>query len=244
MALDQFFALNMNADSCPVLRFYGWNPFCLSLGYHQKTDDVDIDKINDGGYQLVRRPTGGSAIFHSDELTYSLIVPGKALRHHEVYNTFHFYLANALNDLGIQVTLSKNESRASYLNQGQKSFACFNRSAYSEIQYNGKKVVGSAQKIYPNAILQHGSIMLGAEHEKIASFLKINNSEKIKYIELLRNNSTSLTKITDNRLKESQIEEALIKQFELHDKFRMFFQYISHEEIEKSKNYDKDFQIP
>ncbi|MGD9897880.1 MAG: hypothetical protein AB7T22_02010 [Calditrichaceae bacterium] len=243
MALDQFFALNMHSGSCPILRFYGWNPFCLSLGFHQKSDDVDIDKIKDGGYQIVRRPTGGSAIFHSDELTYSLIVPGNTLRHQDIYNTFHLLLANAFNELGLQVSLSKNDDNTSYLNKGQKSFACFNRSAYSEIQHNGKKVVGSAQKIYPNAILQHGSIMLGAKHEKIASFMKIDDSQKLKYIELLRNNSTSLTKITDNRIKESQIEDALIRQIELHEKYRMFFQYVSNDEIEKSKAYDKLFKI-
>ncbi|MEJ2542893.1 MAG: hypothetical protein P8Y99_02380 [Calditrichaceae bacterium] len=71
MAIDYYFSEQMNKINEPVLRFYGWNPFCLSLGKHQDLNSVNLGKIISDGYDIVRRPTGGSAIFHSDELTYS-----------------------------------------------------------------------------------------------------------------------------------------------------------------------------
>jgi lipoate-protein ligase A len=243
MALDYSFASTIKPEQNPILRFYGWQPYCLSLGYHQDKSDVDIDFLKGSGYDLVRRPTGGSAIFHANELTYSFIVPLKKSNHRQVYQYFHYLLANTLNVLGYPVTLSNNVRSEPYLNNGGNTFACFNRSAFSEIQYKGKKIVGSAQKLFPNAVLQHGSLMLGSEHEQIVSFLNETESNKEKYLGVLQKKSISLSQIKRKKIKLTHIIEALIEQFIKENQIQIYYQYITDEELTNSYSFSEPFIV-
>ena len=75
MDIDHSLALNYATFNKPIIRFFGWEPYTLSLGYNQKNTDFNINQIKDLDYDIVRRPTGGRAIFHGLELTYSVIFP-------------------------------------------------------------------------------------------------------------------------------------------------------------------------
>ena len=76
MAIDEAIAEAVAAgESGPTLRFYGWTPACLSLGFRQPWDDIDLDQLEEQGWDWVRRPTGGRAILHTDELTYVVVAP-------------------------------------------------------------------------------------------------------------------------------------------------------------------------
>ncbi len=211
MALDRYLADHAADDNTPVLRFYGWRPYCLSLGKHQKATIVDREKLSALGYDLVRRPTGGSAILHAEELTYSLIIPRiKNYDHHRLYAWIHGKIARSLNALGYPVGLAQSPLTENYLNGQKDAFACFNRKAPSEIQYKGKKVVGSAQKIYRHAILQHGSVMMSDYHTGITELLKWTREEKAEQRRLLKENSVALNEIKNGGIDVEILCDALL----------------------------------
>lgn len=213
MALDSILAEKAGAESDPVLRFYGWEPFCLSLGRHQNAALIDRKRMQADGVHLVRRPTGGSAVLHANELTYSLIVPGGRERHHEIYRLFHHILAQALNRLQYDVTLHNHQDSENYLKDKKTSFACFNRPAFTEIKYRYKKVVGSAQRLLPNALLQHGSVLLSGSQTDVLRYLSITETEKKRLYDALRQSAVSLEEINSHTLEVQTLEKAIKEQF-------------------------------
>jgi len=145
----------------PTLRLYRWNPPALSLGYFQDENEVaDIAACRRAGIDLVRRPTGGRAVLHCDELTYSIIVPevhpfidrGSVL---EAYRSISRGLVTALNLAGITASLTPEKEGQANLAPG----SCFDTPSAYEIQVQGKKVIGSAQLRRDGILLQHGAIL-------------------------------------------------------------------------------------
>ncbi len=148
--------------SCPpTLRLYRWDPPALSLGYFQDENEVaDVAACRQAGIDLVRRPTGGRAVLHYEELTYSIIVPemhpfidrGSVL---DAYRSISRGLVTAFNLAGITASLSPGNGREAGLAPG----SCFDTPSAYEIQVDGKKVVGSAQLRRDGILLQHGAIL-------------------------------------------------------------------------------------
>jgi len=155
----------------PTLRLYGWDPPALSIGYHQAEEDFDAEKLRAAGIDLVRRPTGGRAILHWHELTYSVVLPLSAGSPRDLYMKIHEALLGGIRGLGITAGLGGSDEglRASYTSPG--GLACFSSSVRSEIQADGKKLAGSAQRKIGSAILQHGSFLLGPQHRRLAEFI-------------------------------------------------------------------------
>lgn len=148
--------------SLPVLRFYRWSPPAVSLGFFQKEEEVvNSEACQSLGLDVVKRPTGGRAVIHHEELTYSMIVPenhpfvkkGGVL---EVYKKISTGLVEAFLLLGIKAVMAPPQSNRPGLAAG----SCFDTPSDYEIQVAGKKVVGSAQLRRRGIILQHGSILL------------------------------------------------------------------------------------
>jgi len=158
--------------SLPVLRLYAWQPPCLSLGYAQPFSDVDIPRLKTRGWELVRRPTGGRAILHTDELTYSVIAPlneprlaGTLL---ESYNRLAGALLAALRTLGLPVEM---QARSPASRTENTNPVCFEVPSTYEITVGGKKLVGSAQARRKDGILQHGSLPLTGDLARITQVL-------------------------------------------------------------------------
>lgn len=169
-------------NALPMLRFYGWNPWTVSLGYNQKDGDIDKDLLSKKGFNLVRRPTGGRAVLHANELTYSVVLKlSENKTVHDVYREIHTFLLNGLKKLGtndLDFEKSQLDLRTFYQKQPEISVSCFASTARYEISLNGKKVVGSAQRLFGKTLLQHGSILLGKGHEELADVIKADNDEK------------------------------------------------------------------
>jgi lipoate-protein ligase A len=163
--------LNEIPDSS-VFRLYGWEPPAISLGYNQDEQEFDSDKLSEAGIDLVRRPTGGRAILHWNELTYSAIVPieGRSLK--EIYRFINSGLLEGVRLMGIDATLAESDSTTEQMYKQVTSAVCFSSSAKSEIQYHDRKLIGSAQRKIGNVVLQHGSLLLGPQHLEIASMVK------------------------------------------------------------------------
>jgi lipoate-protein ligase A len=160
-------------DVLPTLRLFAWNPPCLSLGYAQSIADVDRERLTKHGWHLVRRPTGGKAILHTDELTYTVVAPHSEPRLAggilESYKRLSLALLEALNLLGISAqSLEKPSDPAG---QDKHDPVCFEMPSNYEITVAGKKIIGSAQARRQAGILQHGSFPLHGDLTRITEAL-------------------------------------------------------------------------
>lgn len=155
----------------PTLRFYAWAPPCVSLGRNQRGAEVDASRCAASGYDIVRRPTGGRAILHTDELTYSIIAaPDHPLMAGLVLDSYLRIsrgLVAGLRRLGIDAQEAPGSNRAG----PDVSAACFEVPSAYEIVANGRKVLGSAQARRAKSVLQHGSLPLGGDLTRVVDCL-------------------------------------------------------------------------
>ncbi len=156
----------------PRVSFYQWEVPTLSLGYHQTEDKIDYDRLRILNVPMVRRPTGGAAVLHSEELTYSIVLPGlDDLRTGSlVLEYIGRALTAALREIGVDATL---DERGEALTPLANRTSCFARTSRWEVAVHGKKIVGSAQRRLGGAILQHGSILTGPDHLRIVELLRV-----------------------------------------------------------------------
>ena len=161
----------------PTLRLYAWSPPCLSLGFAQPATDIDLPALKHRSWDLVRRPTGGRAILHTDEITYSICGPhteprlaGSVL---ESYQRLSEALVEALQMLAIPAQVHPEHAR--HTSQPNNSSAqgpvCFEVPSSYEITAGGKKVIGSAQARKAEGVLQHGSLPLYGDLTRILQVL-------------------------------------------------------------------------
>jgi lipoate-protein ligase A len=167
MAIDEdLLAAAQAGETTPVLRFYTWAPPAVSLGRFQKIEEaVNTDACKRRGFDIVRRVTGGRAVLHNNELTYSIVArtdnPLFPPTVHETYKVIAAGLLAGLRNLGIDAEIvSRGGRHAKLVNKNSKDPACFSSPSWYEIVVNGKKLIGSAQKRLSSAFLQHGSILI------------------------------------------------------------------------------------
>jgi len=152
-----------------VLRFYRWAPATVSFGRNEPAEGIYSPAlIRDSGAGVVRRPTGGRAVFHDRELTYSVVVPLRALGGaRATYVSVHEAIAEGLSTLGMPTVLaSPPEGRSATPDAGP----CFAQPAGGEVLVHGRKLVGSAQARMGANLLQHGSLILGGDQRILDSF--------------------------------------------------------------------------
>lgn len=243
MAFDAYFASNMKSGDQPVLRFYGWEPWCISLGYHQNQTTANRELIENDGFEIVRRPTGGNAIFHSEELTYSFIIPGENIDHTRFYCFVHQLIYAALLNLNYDVQLEENHLSDNYLKRSKETFACFNRAAYNEIKFENKKLVGSAQKIYTNAILQHGSILIGRKQLSIIDYINTTSDQKRKYLNILRDRSVCLEQISEQKINEEIISGKILNELKDYSAVTLEIADINSNELKSAMKNASQFRL-
>ncbi len=162
MAIDQAILDSVTRTGVPVLRFYQWAEPTLSLGYFQglatRAAHVQSDSIC-----CVRRTTGGGAIVHDRELTYSVTIPvpaGSAGPRSVLYEQTHASIAEALADFGVQAVPFRCTGVEPRSESRNSQFLCFQRRTAEDLIVSGYKVLGSAQRKSRTAVLQHGSLLL------------------------------------------------------------------------------------
>ncbi len=156
MAVDEALAQSVSAGGLATLRFYGWRAATLSLGYFQDLGDRAKHAAS-GRCPVVRRPSGGGAIVHDRELTYSLVLPADfpaARQTQQLYLTVHETLKTVLASFGVAVEL-----RATAQIGTATQFLCFQRHAHGDVLCQSQKICGSAQRRQLHTIIQHGSIL-------------------------------------------------------------------------------------
>jgi lipoyl(octanoyl) transferase len=175
-------ALNMAVDSAilaavergeapPTLRLYRWDPPCLSLGYSQAYSDIDLGLLTANNWDVVRRPTGGRAILHIDELTYAVIGPKNDPRLAgnlmNSYQQISRALFDALSRMGLPVEVHAGKNP-----EAHHQPVCFENPSDFEITAAGKKIIGSAQARKKISLLQHGSLPLVGDLARITKALR------------------------------------------------------------------------
>jgi lipoate-protein ligase A len=173
MAIDDaILELARKGAAPPTLRFYDWAPATLSLGLAQPLADVDAERLAANGWGAVRRPTGGRAILHTDELTYAVIGPSDEPRLAggvlESYKRISAALMASLQALGLRV----QQQPTSMISDGDAGPVCFEVPSDYEITLGGKKLIGSAQARRKGGVLQHGSLPLFGDIARITETLR------------------------------------------------------------------------
>ena len=219
MAVDE--GLTQLIDANPILRVYSWQPFTISIGYHQDAKEIDSAKCRRDGVGFVRRPTGGRAIFHAHEVTYSVIIPNGhrlfAKISVDVYNEISSALVLGLQMAGLPVSLEKRSQPDAEFSIYHRQFACFASSARYEIQYQSRKLVGSAQRRFANAMLQHGSILIGQHHLKLVEYLAGNENGNLQAArENLQKKTICIEEILNRKVRYDEIAACMKGAFEKH----------------------------
>ncbi len=233
MQLDDWLARSWFSETRqPIFRLYGWSPHMLSLGFHQSVDEVDTVALARAGYGLIRRPTGGRAVFHADEITYSVIMDATRMSVDNIYERISRVLVSGLRSAGFDVAFAGAKKNVLSHYRDQMSVSCFTASTQYEIQLNGRKVVGSAQRRYYRedggiTALQHGSILTGPEHHKLVEFLNIDDDAKHNLRKIMRRSSTDLSESNNARLDRSRIN-SFLKEAVLRDLANGRFEECSH----------------
>lgn len=184
MAIDEAILTEVSkGESPPTVRFYGWNPATLSIGYFQKAaHEIDLEQVKAEGLGFVRRPTGGRAVLHDQELTYSIIVPedypGIPSSVTEAYRVLSEGLLQGFLHLELDakmVQLATESDKNQYASIG--SAACFDSPSWYELVVEGRKVAGSAQVRSQGVVLQHGSILLDLDADQLFRCLLFSNEK-------------------------------------------------------------------
>jgi len=217
MEYDIKLAHEIKSDEA-VFRLYRWNPYCISLGANQEFNSVNTTKAKADDIDIVKRPTGGRAILHSEELTYSVILPIDANlsargAYEEINQALQIGLRNYNSKLS-EVSLESIQPDFKGFYKEERSAVCFAVSAKSELKFRNKKLVGSAQRKLGNTILQHGSILCGDYHLKIIDYLNIETDNIVSLKSEISNTTTDLHSILNEEIDYPKMEESLLKGFE------------------------------
>ncbi|MBM3307120.1 MAG: lipoate--protein ligase family protein [Candidatus Eisenbacteria bacterium] len=176
MALDEALLIGAGRGaSPPTVRVFGWSPPTVSLGHSQDpAAELDLAACDRAGVGVVRRPTGGRAVFHAGELTYSVVGPsgtpplGRSIR--ETYRVIGEAIVAGLSLLGVRASLEETGTDPG-LRRGGASPPCFVSSGRYEVVLGRRKLVGSAQRRAGRAVLQHGSVLMDMRHADLAELL-------------------------------------------------------------------------
>ncbi|MDE3000516.1 MAG: biotin/lipoate A/B protein ligase family protein [Gemmatimonadota bacterium] len=177
MAVDEAIARGVEGEtSPPTVRTFGWTPPAVSFGYAQRIGrEVDADRCRQRGIHLVRRPSGGRAVLHWNELTYSVTCPagdpllGGSIQ--ESYRRISACLVSSLRLLGVSARFEPRRNPVSSPRGEGLTSPCFSSTTQYEVTLDDRKIIGSAQRRLGGVLLQHGSLLLGPEHKHLIDLM-------------------------------------------------------------------------
>ncbi|MGN1400697.1 MAG: biotin/lipoate A/B protein ligase family protein [Bacillus sp. (in: firmicutes)] len=231
----------------PIVRFYGWEPATLSIGYFQRArQEIDLKKVKEAGVGFVRRATGGRAVLHEHELTYSVIVSesyeGMPYSVTEAYRVISEGILRGFRHLGLQAQFAVPDSdEAIDRIKKPKSAICFDTPSWYELVVEGKKIAGSAQVRQSGVILQHGAILLKLDREKLFSFFTFDEgTNKDKLLKTFHEKAVSLYDLTGKETNMEDVKDAFKRGFAegLSVDFDTFS--LTEEQLEEIKRLSRD----
>jgi lipoate-protein ligase A len=204
--------------SPPTLRVYAWEPPTVSIGRSQRlSDELDLEACRRRGFGVVRRPTGGRAVLHAGELTYSVVGPAGepplGISIAETYEAIARGLLEALARLGVDAELAPvaTAPRA----RGEAAPPCFVSAGRFEVVVEGRKLIGSAQRRSGAAVLQHGSLLLDGTHTGLADVMRVGDPREREVVRrMLAGKTTDLAAVLARPVELEEIAAAMKLGFE------------------------------
>ncbi len=222
MALDEaLLTWHSEGKIPPVIRFYGWNPATLSIGYFQKAEkEINLEAVEKYGLGFVRRPTGGRGVLHDHELTYSVIVteehPNMPKTVTEAYRVISEGILQGFRNLGLDAyfAIPRTEEEKAGL-KNPRSAVCFDAPSWYELVVEGRKVAGSAQTRQKGVILQHGSILLDLDEDKLFD-LFVYSSERVRerMQKAFKNKAVAMNQLRETPVTQEEAKKAFHAGFE------------------------------
>ncbi len=218
MAIDEALLVGVNRGGTqPTVRVFAWDPPTVSLGYSQRVEEeFDLGAVREAGFGIVRRPTGGRAVLHAGELTYSVVGPagepplGTSIM--QAYEAIARALAAGLGLLGIRVELAQVRTEA--VARGGAAPPCFASAGRYEIVVDGRKLVGSAQRRVGRGVLQHGSLLTDPTHERISEVMLLDDARRRERVRrLLASKTTNLSALLGRPVGFPEVAEAVREGF-------------------------------
>jgi lipoate-protein ligase A len=226
MAMDRAELVSISKGNAPpTVRFFTWKPRAISIGYFQSLEEeVNLNACGNLGVDYVRRITGGGAVFHDKELTYSIVIPES---HNKIpnnimdsYGRICGAIIKGLKQLGIE---------SSYI-------------PINDIVASGKKISGNAQTRKARTVLQHGTILMDVDVEEMFSLLIVPNEKiKDKLISDVKERVTSVKDILGNKIGFSDVADAMKKGFEEEFNINLSKGYLTEEEKDLTDKFEKEF---
>ncbi|MCY7768321.1 lipoate--protein ligase family protein [Bacillus haynesii] len=222
MALDEALLYWHSENKIPpTIRFYGWNPPTLSVGYFQNIEkEINLDAVKKHGLGFVRRPTGGRGVLHDQELTYSVIVseehPEMPKTVTEAYRVISEGILEGFRELGLDAyfAIPRTEKEKQSL-KNPRSSVCFDAPSWYELVVEGRKVAGSAQTRQKGVILQHGSILLDLDEDKLFDlFIYKNDRLRERMQRNFKQKAVAINELTKDKVTIEEASEAFKKGFE------------------------------
>jgi lipoate-protein ligase A len=209
----------------PTVRFFGWNPPAISIGYFQSlSEEVNLDNCKEFGVDYVRRITGGGAVFHEDELTYSIVISES---HPEIPK-------NIMNSYG---------RICGAIIKGLKNMGI--NSQYvpiNDIIVDGKKISGNAQTRKAKTVLQHGTILTDVDVEKMFSLLMVPNEKiKDKMISDVKKRVTSIKHVLGKVIEFNNVAKAMKSGFEEEFGIELELSELTNDEINRANEFEEKF---
>jgi len=225
MAIDKAVLVsNSRGKVPPTIRFYRWQPSAISIGYFQSLEDeVNLEICKNFGVDYVRRITGGGAVYHENELTYSIVIseshPRIPKNIMESYRIICSAIMKGLKNLGIEST---------YI-------------PINDIITNGKKISGNAQTRKEKTVLQHGTILIDVNVEKMFFLLRVPNEKiKDKLIADVKERVTSIKHVLEKEISFEQLSNAIKSGFEQEFNIELVKGILTNEEEELTKKFERE----
>ena len=213
MAVDAALMQNPSRTATPTFRIYQWRPRCISLGYHQSDLPIHFERCRRECVDVVRRPTGGRAVFHSDEVTYAVVIPREsewyARSKQDLYRVISAGIAQGLRNSGFPVDYARRPARVRASSGALASVSCFASTTRWEITLGGRKLVGSAQRLTLEGFLQHGSILTGDGHTRLMDFFLKSEDPLLPGKADNSRNAISIEEFSGRKISPENISDAL-----------------------------------
>jgi lipoate-protein ligase A len=238
MAADEAILEHIGRSQSPAtLRLYAWDPPCLSLGHAQPYSDVGVARLKENGWEVVRRATGGRAILHTDELTYSVTgsveEPALAGSVLESYDKLAKALLHAMRDMGLAVEMKQGMHEPAAHNTNP---VCFEVPSTYEITVNGKKLIGSAQARRKEGVLQHGSLPLTGDLSRICQALVFKDeAARNRAAQRLLERAATVESVLGGKIEWETAAQAFVQGFEAELGIRLERGEMSASEIQRTE---------
>lgn len=204
----------------PVVRFYGWAPAALSIGYFQKVEkEINLEAVKRHNLGFVRRPTGGRGVLHEHELTYSVIVsenyPNMPKTVTEAYRVISEGLLKGFQHVGLEAYFAvPHTAEEKEALKSPRSAVCFDAPSWYELVVEGRKVAGSAQTRQKGVILQHGSILLDLDEDKLFSLFNYPNERvKERMKKAFKDKAVAINDVSSKRISLEEAKAAFYQGF-------------------------------